>query len=94
MKRKVPQFAIEIAITLCICFAFMAWVSRGIGRGGIDLRFATASVAFALAAVAALLRNHRLSKPRFGHFCSTCGYDLRATPDRCPECGAVPGGVP
>jgi hypothetical protein len=41
---------------------------------------------FTLLAPGWWLCNRRLQRERQGH-CRQCGYDLRATPERCPGCG-------
>jgi hypothetical protein len=36
------------------------------------------------------IRRRRRRRTVAAGCCANCGYDLRATPDRCPECGAIP----
>ena len=41
-----------------------------------------------------LARRARARQRQSAGLCPACGYDLRATPERCPECGQIPLPVP
>src|SRR5687768_16659257 len=62
--------------------------SDGAAEVGAPMTFPAAAFA-AIALIAGLLarRLRRRAQARAKNLCPTCGYDLRATPDRCPECG-------
>ena len=66
----------------------------GICRG-VQAPFWTVALALAILPVSSVIFNlirRRRERRRNPKACIQCGYDLRATPDRCPECGRLADG--
>ena len=73
-----------------------SWPVHTRSERGIYYRIDTVNVSYAWLALPLVAANvivwwrRRRARAAVG-MCQVCGYDLRATPDRCPECGSVAG---
>lgn len=82
----------EFAIHSRIGFGFVPASGSGLPSGSSLIPYWFPTTLAAVLPLAWIVR-HRLRRPYSGR-CATCGYDLRATPGRCPECGTVPAQTP
>ena len=56
---------------------------------GVRVRTAILAALFAVLPVSRLAYSFNDRRRRIAGLCRSCGYDLRASPERCPECGAA-----
>ncbi len=63
-----------------------------IGGGGYEMSLWPFVILMSVLPITWLIRGgkRRARKRAAAGLCPSCGYDVRATPDRCPECGSVP----
>jgi hypothetical protein len=59
---------------------------------GIAVPFWLLAVLFAMPPAVRWMPGGRRRRRLAAGLCTSCGYDCRATPERCPECGAAPRG--
>jgi hypothetical protein len=68
-------------------FRYLRVTSNGMRRWNLVVPFWAPALATATLPLARVGVRSRRARRRRAGLCPTCGYDLRATPDRCPECG-------
>lgn len=85
---SLPYITLAAPITLPVCLVVGLAIRPGVallGMGILLLAYATAG-----RCTLALIRRRYFRDDRLRNgLCLSCGYDLRATPDCCPECGTA-----
>lgn len=84
MRRRITLVGLVVPFVVFSCAGSCLLLSGRWGRVGVGLM---AAVLIALLLVSFVELRRREERAAAGQ-CRACGYDLRASPARCPECGA------
>ena len=68
-------------------FGEQGWVGWTDVEHVVSIPLAAPLIIAAVGPTLILVRRHRRRLARKGGYAAKCGYDLRQTPERCPECG-------
>ena len=71
-------------------FRYLRITSDGMRRWNLVLSSWLLASVFLVIPIAWSARHRRDRRRARTGACAVCGYDLRATPGRCPECGTIP----
>jgi hypothetical protein len=92
LQLEQPQYRSNVASDIQVVragFRYLRMTSDGMRRYNLVVPFWFLTVVWLVPPLLWVVRRNRIGRRRRNRLCVICGYDLRASSDRCPECGTA-----
>lgn len=90
-RRRRERFALIWAVAVIVALPVVVLAVPALRGDACGLLFVAIILAICVPAYLVSRRNREIDRWYLRGRCLTCGYDLRASEERCPECGRPSG---